>query len=106
MGSGRQGRQAAFVDGVAAVQALPIVSILQAVLRGQDLFQIRRGLVRLRIVDDLQGVFRRHVFEIGHAVLSVGSLTFRNEPRVENGAQFGFALGQHRSEARAQATVV
>ena len=96
IGSGWQSCQAAFVYGVAAIQAFPIAAILQAALRSQDLFKILRSLVRLRIVDDLQGVLRRHVLEIGHAVLSAGPLAFRDEPGVENGAQFGFAPGQDR----------
>ena len=54
---------------VIAFQALAVATLLNTVQRCQDLFQLVRRLVRIGIVDDVQGVFRHHVLEIGDAAL-------------------------------------
>ena len=51
IGSGRQGCEAALIDGLAAVQALPVAAVLDALLRNQHLLQLVRGVVGLDLVD-------------------------------------------------------
>ena len=99
---GGHGQQPAQVNRLTAVTALAETVVVQAMARGQNLFQFMRGMFGLGLLHRGQGLAGSDVLEVDHIVLLGLNAFFNRVAGCQQGAQFGLPPRQQLGEARCQ----